>query len=245
MASVYLSPSTQSANITAVGKSEEYYMNLIADAMEPYLRSSGISFGRNTPEMTALSSTQQANQGNYDLYLSIHSNATGEGTSNRSGAEVYYYPGSEKGLRAAAIIANNYKLIFPQPDNIKLVPSKNFIELSKTKAPAVLFEVGYHDNPREAMWIANNVQKIGKNLALSVADYLGVPFVDSINRGLGIVNVRSGYLNVRSAPSTTSSIIAKLPDGTVVKILGKVPGWYYISTDGITGYVSADYITLP
>ena len=48
MASLYLSPSTQEYNKYYDNSgSEEYYMNLIADAMEPYLLASGISFTRN------------------------------------------------------------------------------------------------------------------------------------------------------------------------------------------------------
>ena len=54
---IYLSPSTQEFNpyITGAG-SEEYFMNRIADAMEPYLRANTIRFSRNTPDMTAASS---------------------------------------------------------------------------------------------------------------------------------------------------------------------------------------------
>jgi len=38
--------------------------------------------------------------------------------------------------------------------------------------------VAYHDNVDDANWIKNNIQAIGRNLALSVADILGVPFVE-------------------------------------------------------------------
>ena len=43
MPNVFLSPSTQEWNPYVNGGSEEFYMNQIADRMEPYLRSSGIS----------------------------------------------------------------------------------------------------------------------------------------------------------------------------------------------------------
>ena len=56
MPTIYLSPSTQEFNPYVNGGNEEYYMNLIADAMEPYLVASGIQFVRNTPDMTAASS---------------------------------------------------------------------------------------------------------------------------------------------------------------------------------------------
>ena len=73
-----------------IGGSEEYYMNLIADAMIPYLRSSGIQYTRNTPDMTASSSIAQSNMGNYDLHLALHSNAAPEGQYGQvRGVEVY------------------------------------------------------------------------------------------------------------------------------------------------------------
>ena len=54
-------------------------MNRIADEMEPYLRPNTIRFKRNSPDMTAASSIAQANRGTYDLYLALHSNASGDG----------------------------------------------------------------------------------------------------------------------------------------------------------------------
>ena len=81
MASVFLSPSTQEYNIFVTGNSEEYYANLITDAMIPYLRASGISFGRNDPDGTVSTSIAMSNAGSYDLHLAIHSNAAPENLS--------------------------------------------------------------------------------------------------------------------------------------------------------------------
>ena len=49
MPTLFLSPSTQEYNPYIDGGNEEYYMNLIADAMEPYLTASGIEYVRNDP----------------------------------------------------------------------------------------------------------------------------------------------------------------------------------------------------
>ena len=76
MAFLYLSPSTQEYNPYVNGGNEEYYMNLLADELEPYLHASGISFTRNTPSMTAATSIAASNAGDYDLHLALHSNAT-------------------------------------------------------------------------------------------------------------------------------------------------------------------------
>ena len=86
MPNIYISPSTQEYNpyITGSG-SEEYWMNQIADAMEPYLRANTIRFTRNTPDMTAASSIAQAARGSYDFYLALHSNASGDGSTTALG----------------------------------------------------------------------------------------------------------------------------------------------------------------
>lgn len=75
MPTLFLSPSAQEYNEYATGGSEEQYMNLLADAMEPYLRSTGIVYIRNNPDDTLSQIIQQSNAGNYDFHLALHSNA--------------------------------------------------------------------------------------------------------------------------------------------------------------------------
>lgn len=179
MASVFLSPSTQEYNPFVTGNNEEYYANLIADAMEPYLRASGITFGRNDPNGTVSTSINLSNSGNYDLHLAIHSNAAPESLSGMiRGSDVYYYRDSARGKRAAEIFANNLKLIYPNPSLVAAVPTTTLVEVRRTRAVAILVEVAYHDNVEDANWIINNIEEIAENLALSVADYLGVDFVE-------------------------------------------------------------------
>ena len=180
MPSVFLSPSTQESNPYVNGGTEEYFMNLVADAMEPYLRASGISYARNSPSQTLSQAIALSNAGSYDLHLAIHSNAAGAANSGKvRGTDVYYYPTSSKGKRAADIIAENFRDIYPLPDKVKTVASANLAELKRTKAPAVLIETAYHDNLADAEWIQENIGAIGRNLSMSVAQFLGVPFVDT------------------------------------------------------------------
>lgn len=105
MASVFLSPSTQEYNITTTGNSEEYYANLITDAMIPYLNASNISYGRNDPDGNVNTSIAMSNAGNYDLHVAIHSNAAPEHLSGiLRGSDVYYYRDSARGKAAAEIL---------------------------------------------------------------------------------------------------------------------------------------------
>ena len=179
MPSVFLSPSLQEWNPYINGGNEEYYMNLVADAIEPYLRASGIAYTRNRPSHTLSQTIAESNAGRYDLHLAIHSNAAGpDNAGSVRGTDVYYYPTSSKGKRAAEIIAENYRDIYPLPDRVRTVASSSLAELKRTKAPAVLIETAYHDNLADAEWIQENIGGIGRNLARSAAEFLGVPFVD-------------------------------------------------------------------
>lgn len=179
MPTIYLSPSTQEYNLYVTGNSEEYYTNLIADAMVPYLRASGIDFIRNDPGGTVSDSIAASNAANVDFHIAIHSNAAPPNLAGMlRGPDVYYYRDSNRGRSAAEIVANNLKLIYPLPELVTAVPTTTLAELRRTKAPAVLVEVAYHDNYDDATWIINNIEAIGENLALSVADILGVPFIE-------------------------------------------------------------------
>lgn len=176
MPSIYLSPSTQEYNPYIIGGSEEYYMNLLADAMEPCLIATGISFTRNTPDMTAASSIAASNAGNYDLHLALHSNATASGEGTARGSQVYYYPTSVDGKRAADIIAQNLRLIYPLPDKVQTIPTTTLGEIRQTRAPAVLIEFAFHDNYDDAVWIRDNIDCIAANVVQSLAQYFGIPF---------------------------------------------------------------------
>ncbi len=239
---IYLSPSTQEFNPYNGGGNEEQYMNLIADAMEPYLAASGIKFVRNTPDMTAASSIRASNAGNYDLHLALHSNATGTGDGSRRGSEVYYYPTSEKGKRFADIVAKNLKIIYPIPQNVKTVPTTTLGEVRRVRAPGVLIEIAYHDNLEDANWIKNNIEAIAANIVYSLTEYFGIPFNTPQNIFTATVATNGSNLNIRSGPSTASPIIGSIPNGSEVTVFSVDNGWAVISYNSFTGYVSAMYL---
>lgn len=246
MPTIYLSPSTQEGNPYFTGSgSEEYWMNRLADELEPYLRSSAIAFDRNTPDMTAGSSVRQANaRGYYDFYLALHSNASGDGSTEgqQRGIIAFYYPTSEKGRRAAEIFADNFKPIYPLPRQVYARSATNLGEVSRSNFPAVLLEIGYHDNTADALWIEGNLGEIAEVIALSLTEYFGIPFVTPMTPWIGIVDVSHGTLNLRTYPSSDASLAADLPAGAEVMVYGQYDDWYVVQYRGRTGYASARYI---
>ncbi|MBR7133166.1 MAG: N-acetylmuramoyl-L-alanine amidase [Clostridia bacterium] len=242
MPTIYLSPSTQEFNPYNGGGNEEYYMNLIADAMEPYLAASGIQYVRNTPEMTAATSIAASNSGNYDLHFALHSNATGSGDGSVRGSEVYYFPTSEQGKRFADIVAENLQLIYPLPDRVRTVPTTTLGEVRRVKAPGVLVEIAYHDNFEDAQWIRDNIDAIAANLVLSLTEYFGIPFNTPQPIFTASVATRGSNLNIRYNPSTEAQIIGKIPNGAEVVVYAQLPDWSLVGYNGQVGYVSSQYL---
>ena len=240
MPNIYLSPSTQEFNPYSGEGNEEQYMNLIADAMEPYLAASGIRFTRNTPDMTAASSIAASNSGNYDLHFALHSNASATGTAR--GIEAYYSPASERGRRFAEIVARNLQLIYPLPNSSRIVPTTSLGEVKRTRAPGVLVEIGYHDNPEDAQWIRNNVNTIAENLVLSLTEYFGIPF--NYPQPIYVANVatRGSNLNVRYTPSATAPIVGSIPNGSEVTVYANLPNWSLVGYNQTVGYVRSDFL---
>lgn len=245
MPSIYLSPSLQQNNPYIIGGSEEEYMNLVADAMEPYLRSTGIRFTRNDPEMTLSQVIAQSNAGHYDLHLALHSNAGPEALSGQlRGTDVYYYDNSSAGQRAATIIANNFKEISPTPDRVRPVGTTTLAEVVRTNAPSVLVEIAYHDNVEDAEWIRDNIEPIARNLVMSLADYFDIPFIEAQPARQGTVDTVRGDLNLRSRPNMQGDVIATIPDGAQVTVYGETGDWYVVDYNGTLGYASSRYITI-
>lgn len=127
MPKIYLSPSTQDGNLYVNDKNEEYWMNLIADAMEPYLLASGIEFVRNDPQKTVVDSIAQSNLSHYGMHVAIHSNASPEEMAGLlQGSDIYYRPGSSQN----AILSQRFA-------NIVAEELKKFIQILSESTPVL------------------------------------------------------------------------------------------------------------
>ncbi len=245
MPRVFLSPSTQEWNKYATEGNEEQYMNLLADKMEPYLIASGITFTRNDPSRNVTGAIEDSNNGWYDVHLALHSNAGGAQYAGISrGIEIYYSPYSEYSRRLATIMANNLEMIYPIPGKVMAVPTTTLAEVTRTKAVSVLAELGYHDNFEDEAWLKENLDGIARIIVQSLCDYFGIPFIEPSPIRKGQVRTDGTNLNIRSYPSTESSISGKLPNGASVSIYGETGKWYVVGYEGVTGYASSDYISI-
>ncbi len=242
---LFLSPSTQDFNPYVTTGNEQYWMNQLADRMEPYLFASGLNVTRNDPNGSAAQSIRASNAGTYDFHLALHSNASPEALAGRQrGVDIYYFPASEEGLRMANILVDNLKPIYPLPERVRALPTVLIGEVRRTKASSVLAELGYHDNVEDADWLTGNLEEIAAALSEGVTEYFGLPFLTPSEPRTGIVTLSSGTLNLRSLPTTDAAVLAQLPNGATVTILGQFDEWYTVEYDGLHGFASSRYITV-
>lgn len=241
---LFLSPSTQEFNPYVNFGNEEYWMNALTDAMEPYLRATAINTGRNDPSLTVGGSIRLSNAENYDFHLALHSNASPESLAGQQrGIDIYRFPDQPEALRMAELLQENLRFIYPLPERVRILTTTSLAELRDTRAPAVLAELGYHDNLEDALWIQENLQTIAQALCLSVAEYFGLPLLLPKPERLGRTTV-STVLNLRNGPGTDFAVIGKIPANAQVRILNVFQGWYAVDYNGLLGYASGSYISI-
>ncbi|MCI6096277.1 MAG: N-acetylmuramoyl-L-alanine amidase, partial [Clostridiales bacterium] len=234
---LFLSPSTQYFNPYVTTGDERYWMNALADEMMPYLHASGITVTRNDPDGSAAQSIRDSNASRQDFHLALHSNAAPQALAGRlRGVDFYYYPTSEAGLRMANILVDNMKTIYPLPDRVQARPSTIIGEVRRTRVPAVLAEIGYHDNVDDANWLTGNLDAVARTLSLGVTEYFGVPFLTPGDEFEAEAAGADGYLRLRSYPEPDAEILAQLPNDTPVTVLGNFDTWYTVRADTLYGF---------
>lgn len=178
MQTVYISPSQAQFYSGAAGfGTVEQRMNLIADVVEYELIRHGVPTARNDPALSPIEAVADANAARAEIYVGISSQSA---DTKRAGAQVYYYRPGGNGERLASEILSRLSNITPFEDRLsegsKAYGGLGFYELRRTRMPAALVFVGYHDNPQDAEFVINSVYEIGVQIAKGILDYLGVDY---------------------------------------------------------------------
>ena len=175
---IYLSPSNQYLNY---GNSDAGYttemeiMNKIADVVQQNLTEKGVIVYRNVPSAGINAWNAESNYVKADFHLAIHSNASG--TRLARGIEIYVDKETSKALSIASVIYENLWQIYDGNDNplydrgIKYARG-SLGEVNEDFLPCgSLIEVAYHDQYDDALWIMQNIENIGNNIANSIYSY--------------------------------------------------------------------------
>lgn len=256
MRRVYLAPSMQSFNQTALGVNEQVLMSMITDAIEPLLRLNNISYIRAREGMTTQQMIDEANANNMNAYVGIRSNTSptpGAAFGNRN----YFWHSSSRGRALAQSMADEFSKIYYDPSRAAIVPNNTQEELRRTRMPAVNIFTAFHDNLTDARWIQSNIQSIAQAIVRALVAYFGQTYIAPCSMGThGVVNnymagrlewavvcTAQTALNIRRSPN--GDVVFTLPrNSQVVVIGGPQDGFVKIRYNFWEGWASAEFICL-
>lgn len=173
---IYVSPSSQQANLYTGGGNEQLYMNQVADILCPELIRHGIEVMRNNPSNDFQAHIAESNIYRPDYHLAIHTNAGGG-----IGCETLCYNAdvNSKGTQLANELYRQITAISPFTG--RGVKTSGLWEVTKTTAPACLIEIEFHDNIYGANWIKNNIKPIAQALLFGCLNQAGIDYMPPLD----------------------------------------------------------------
>lgn len=177
---VYLSPSAQYKNegVSRAGYTTEgEMMNKVGDVVERILREHNIVLYRANPEDEFDDILDESKEINPDLHLALHSNAIGVGEQETvQGIETWIYDENQKIQPLAQQLQNALMKLYGDSSKDRGVRYSSIEREMRELKPertsnAILIEMGFHDNYDDALWIVQNIEKIGQTIAHTVLSY--------------------------------------------------------------------------
>lgn len=172
---IYLSPSDQDANFYAYGNTNEAVQcRRIANACEAALKRCGFEV-INNQTATMEGRVEESNAWGADLHLPIHTNAF---NGQVSGTRIMAYNLSGEGYKASKAVFDVLAPLTPgTSENVSTYPG--LYEIRNAYAPTVYVEAEFHDVPKIAKWIIDNVVLIGEAIAKGVCNYFGKKYIEA------------------------------------------------------------------
>ena len=175
---IYLSPSNQYDNygVEEAGyTTEKEMMNKLADVIERKLQAAGFVVYRNNPYGDINAWNSFSNAVGADFHFAIHSNGSTNHTAR--GVEIHVDDETSPALSIAANIYDNLYKIYPGNNTplynrgIKYARGSLGEVNNNYVNNGALIEVAFHDNYDDALWIVQNLEQIGQNIASSIISY--------------------------------------------------------------------------
>lgn len=175
-------PSSPNAGAEGNGYKEQDITYEVGIRLAELLRSNGnfdVRLSRPTPNSSLGNSNasslrarvDEANSWGADYFISIHTNASTVSSVNGSEALVYSSP-SRAATLAQDIVDELTELTGLRNRGVKLRPG--LYVLRKTAMPAVLVEIGFISNPRDANLMANEPSLFARGIYNGILDYLSL-----------------------------------------------------------------------
>lgn len=170
---IAVSPSDQYRNLYAYGDTNEgYQMHRVAEKLVEHLLRCGVDVVY-LPSGFLSDRVGKANMAHVDGYIAIHSNAF---DGSVQGIRVHCYP-SDKSRKFGKCVMAALAAVYDGSTKSKIVETDSLYELKYPFAPAILPEIGFHDNVDDAKWIVNHVDPIAEALAKGICEYFKIQYI--------------------------------------------------------------------
>ncbi len=170
---IYISPSSQYANLYATGNTNEREQcRKIAKYCADYLKRAGFQV-KCTYNDDMYKRVKESNAYGADMHLAIHTNATVKHNVT-GGTQILLYSLTGERKKAGQAILNQLKNLTPGSSAEKLISKPGFYEVRKVKAMTVFCECEFHDTKEGSDFIIKNTKKLGEAIAKGVCKYYGV-----------------------------------------------------------------------
>lgn len=157
----------------------------MAKRIKAHLERHGVEVVETRPDGSDVSLGERcriSNAAKPDLFVSLHSNATGtlstgpDGWGNARGWECYVYGLSGARYKAAKAILNQVDGVAPAIRSTPIWAKPGLYVLAHTNAPAVLIEHGFHTSREDVACLKNSAyrEKLAAAEARGILEYLGI-----------------------------------------------------------------------
>lgn len=170
---IYLSPSSQPANIYAgQNTNEQEVCRAIARELATDLKRCGFDV-KCGDYGTMYDRVAESNGWMADLHLPIHTNAF---NGKVSGTRLMSFDTSGKGYKVCQAIFKELDAITPgTSSNITAKPG--LYEIQSAVAPTAYVEVDFHDVPDVAVWLTQNKPQIAQAICQGICDYYKMAYI--------------------------------------------------------------------
>lgn len=166
---VYLSPSSQPANIYASGNTnEQEQCRRIAEFCRAALDRCGFDCIIGDAEIDFTGRVIDSNNYGADYHIPIHTNAGGG-----HGVVCFVY----KDTALAKPVYDAINAIAPYKSTYGVRADKTLYEVKNTTAKCIYVEAAFHDNVAEAEWIIDHARDIGEAICKGLCQTAGVKYV--------------------------------------------------------------------
>ena len=173
MKKIYLSPSSQPANVYAgLSTNEQEVCRGIARELAAHLKRCGFDV-KCGDYGTMYDRVKESNEWKADLHLPIHTNAF---DGKVSGTRLMALDLTGKGFQVCQAILETLDKITPGTSS-NITANPGLYEIKAAVAPTCYVEVDFHDVPKVAKWLTENKAQIGEAICQGICRYYNARYV--------------------------------------------------------------------